>query len=54
LRALTAIILTFNRIATAKASGNVDSEGLIRREREAHRLGFRRATIFRRPESKPT
>jgi hypothetical protein len=34
--------------ATVKASGNVDNEGLIGREREDHRFGFRRANIFRR------
>jgi hypothetical protein len=33
--------------ATVEASGNVGNEGLIGREREDHRFGFRRATIFR-------
>ena len=33
---------------TVKASGNVGNEGLIGREREDHRFGFRRTAIFRR------
>jgi hypothetical protein len=34
--------------ATVKASGNVDNEGLIGRERDDPRFGFRRVAIFRR------
>ena len=37
--------------ATVKASGNVDSEGLIGRAREDRRFGFRRANIFRRHQT---
>jgi len=37
--------------ATVEASGNVDDEGLIGREREDHRFGFRRAAIFRRHQA---
>ena len=37
--------------ATVKASGNVNNEGLIRREREERRFGFRRAGIFRRHQA---
>jgi len=37
--------------ATVKAAGNVDNEGLIEREREDHRFGFRRAAIFQRHQA---
>jgi len=37
-----------HHVAYVTASGNVDDEGLIGREREDHRFGSRRATILRR------
>ena len=37
-----------HHVAYFRASGNVDSEGLIGREREDHRVGFRGAAILRR------
>lgn len=35
-------------VATVQASGDVDNEGLIGREREGRRFGLPRAAIFRR------
>jgi len=46
-----AVRLLYHCAATVKASGDVDNEGLIERERVDHRFGFRRATIFRRHQA---
>ena len=39
------------QVAPSQASGNIDNEGLIGRERQDHAFDYRRASIFRRRQA---